>query len=76
MPGELVIDATGSGDCLTGASAWARSEGMSLELCVPLGLIAARLAVRSMKPVNDDLSSTELQPCFDFLNRKAPSSRL
>ena len=76
LPREFVIDATGSGDCLTGAAAWARSIGLPLELCVPAGLIAARAAVKSSHPVNKDLSSADLRPCINFLTRQVPSSKM
>lgn len=73
---EKVIDTTGAGDCLTGGSAWARTNGLPLEHCVPIGMIAARLAVQSATTVNVKLSSDACRVCFEYLSAFGSTSNL
>jgi pseudouridine-5'-phosphate glycosidase/pseudouridine kinase len=62
-PIEKVVDSTGAGDCLLGATAWAHIvQGLSVENAVVVGIAAARMTLMSSSAVAQEITNERLKP--------------
>jgi sugar/nucleoside kinase (ribokinase family) len=60
-PIEAVVDCTGAGDCLFGATAWAHAiVGLPIEKAIVVGIAAARLTLMSPLSVATEISEASM----------------
>ncbi len=73
-PIEKVVDSTGAGDCLLGATAWAHAVGaLPIESAIIVGIAAARLTLMSPCSVSPEISLDRLGPLVSQLKVGASS---
>ena len=74
-PIDQVVDSTGAGDSLLGATAWAHAVfGLPLYRAVVVGINAARMTLMSTSSVSSDITQDRMKPLLDQLHR--PLSKL